>query len=84
MVCEQCASLQAENAVLRHQLARALQVIRRQAYQLDQVRLVAWRVSQAAGRVLRPGTPRGTWALWKGRAQVAAAVLRVVQATWPS
>ncbi len=42
------------------------------------------RTASAAGRMLRPGTLRGTWALWKDRAQVAATVLRVVHVVWPS
>ena len=83
--CTNCTHLQAqvnrldaENSALRlrvtrmeNGLSRARAVIEHQKRQLDLARTTCLQYIQKAEEAMRVHLPRGTWALWKGRAEAA-------------
>jgi len=62
-VCSHCAALEAQNARLKARLAAVI--------------MFCNDVSRQADEVLSEHRPRGTWALWRGRKEIADRVRRV-------
>lgn len=83
--CTNCAHLQAENAALRLRVARlenglrrAQLVIQHQKRQLDNARITCMWYIQKAEEAMRAHLPRGTWSLWRGRAEAARGVYATI------
>jgi hypothetical protein len=71
-----------ENKHLAKQLQRAVKIIKNQKGQLDNVRIAAWYWICQARKAMSGHLPRGTWALWKGRLEVATEIYNLVWVDW--
>lgn len=74
--------LRAENERLRRALNLARKVIVKQREQLTAVQTTAWGWICKAREVMSENLPRGTWALWRGRLEVAGQIYSIVRANW--
>ena len=68
------AALQREVDRLRREVARLRKIIARLQRAIEEARRYALGVYQRAAKVMGKHQPRGTWALWKGRGEVAREV----------
>ena len=83
--CSRCVQLQAENIALRQRIARleagllrAKAVIERQKRQLDNARIICQWYMQKADEAMKTHLPRGTWSLWRGRAEAARSIYNAI------
>lgn len=74
--------LEARNRELEKLVKLAAKVIKKQREQLDDVQIYTWSVIQEARKVMSQHQPPGTWALWKGRLEVAKKVYSLVWVNW--
>jgi hypothetical protein len=73
--CTQCAALRRENAQLKRELKR-LKLAIRAARRYCAGAHNRWLAVEALGK--RKGVPRGTWSLFRGRGEVARAILALL------